>query len=151
MKKRARKRSQKNVSFANADSGMMEIFTNIKMRLISIENKIDGLTTNRSSIEPKEKYAKRFRSNHKDWRNDNFRERTFFKAICADCRKECGVPFKPSQDRPVYCKECFAKRKDGRNATGNKPDRKFRKSSRDHKRITKRVPRKKKPSSRKGK
>jgi len=36
-----------------------------------------------------------------------------FKAICADCGKECEVPFKPSGDRPVYCKECFAKRKGG--------------------------------------
>jgi len=29
------------------------------------------------------------------------------------CNKECEVPFKPSGDRPVYCKECFSKRKGG--------------------------------------
>lgn len=34
------------------------------------------------------------------------------KAICAECNKECEVPFKPSGDRPVYCKDCFSKRKD---------------------------------------
>ena len=34
------------------------------------------------------------------------------KAICAECKKECEVPFKPREDRPVYCKECFSKRKD---------------------------------------
>ena len=34
-----------------------------------------------------------------------------FKATCAECQKECEVPFKPSGDRPVYCKECFSKRK----------------------------------------
>ncbi len=33
------------------------------------------------------------------------------KATCADCNKECEVPFKPREDRPVYCRECFAKRK----------------------------------------
>ena len=33
------------------------------------------------------------------------------RATCADCQKECELPFKPSGDRPVYCKECFAKRK----------------------------------------
>ena len=33
------------------------------------------------------------------------------KAICADCQKECEVPFKPRQDRPVYCRDCFAKHK----------------------------------------
>jgi CxxC-x17-CxxC domain-containing protein len=37
--------------------------------------------------------------------------RVMHKTICADCRKECEVPFKPTGDRPVYCKECFGKRK----------------------------------------
>ena len=40
-------------------------------------------------------------------------QREMFKATCADCKKECEVPFKPSGDRPVYCKECFSKRKGG--------------------------------------
>lgn len=40
------------------------------------------------------------------------RPREMFKAVCADCQKECEVPFRPSGNRPVYCKECFAKRKD---------------------------------------
>ena len=34
--------------------------------------------------------------------------REMHKAVCADCKKECEVPFKPSEDRPVYCRECFA-------------------------------------------
>jgi len=33
-----------------------------------------------------------------------------YKAVCADCGKECEVPFKPHQDRPVYCAGCWAKR-----------------------------------------
>lgn len=40
------------------------------------------------------------------------RERMMYQAVCADCRKNCEVPFKPG-DRPVYCKECFAARKAG--------------------------------------
>ena len=39
------------------------------------------------------------------------RPREMHKAVCADCKKECEVPFRPSGDRPVYCKECFGKRK----------------------------------------
>ena len=39
--------------------------------------------------------------------------REMHKAVCEECKKECQVPFKPSGGRPVYCKECFAKRKDG--------------------------------------
>jgi CxxC-x17-CxxC domain-containing protein len=33
--------------------------------------------------------------------------RTMHKATCADCNQECEVPFKPTQGRPVYCKECY--------------------------------------------
>lgn len=41
----------------------------------------------------------------------NFGQREMHKATCAECGKECEVPFKPVQDRPVYCKDCFMKRK----------------------------------------
>ena len=37
--------------------------------------------------------------------------REMHKCICADCGKECEVPFKPTEGRPVYCRECFAKRR----------------------------------------
>ncbi len=30
-------------------------------------------------------------------------------AVCASCGAECEVPFKPKEDRPVYCSECYAK------------------------------------------
>jgi len=40
------------------------------------------------------------------------RPREMHKATCAECKKECTVPFKPSGDRPVYCKDCFSKRRD---------------------------------------
>ena len=29
-------------------------------------------------------------------------------AICAKCDKEAKIPLTPSDDRPVYCGECFA-------------------------------------------
>ncbi|MBW2991568.1 DNA-directed RNA polymerase [Candidatus Woesearchaeota archaeon] len=35
--------------------------------------------------------------------------RTMHKAVCAECGVECEVPFEPTEGRPVYCKECFAK------------------------------------------
>ena len=41
----------------------------------------------------------------------DFGPRKMHKAVCAECGKECEVPFKPSGDRPVYCKECFRKRR----------------------------------------
>lgn len=38
-------------------------------------------------------------------------QREMFPAVCAECGKETMVPFKPSNDRPVYCRECFNARK----------------------------------------
>ena len=36
--------------------------------------------------------------------------RQMYDAICADCGAETTVPFEPREERPVYCKECYAKR-----------------------------------------
>lgn len=33
--------------------------------------------------------------------------REMHKAVCADCKKETEVPFKPTEGRPVYCRDCF--------------------------------------------
>lgn len=30
-------------------------------------------------------------------------------ATCADCKKATQVPFKPTEGRPVYCRDCFPK------------------------------------------
>jgi len=37
--------------------------------------------------------------------------RPVYAAVCADCKKDCSLPFKPGPDRPVYCKDCFSRRK----------------------------------------
>ena len=37
--------------------------------------------------------------------------REMHKAVCSECKKECEVPFKPTEGKPVYCRECFAKRR----------------------------------------
>ena len=28
--------------------------------------------------------------------------------ICDSCKKSCEVPFKPSSNKPVYCRDCFS-------------------------------------------
>lgn len=33
------------------------------------------------------------------------------KTMCSQCGKETTVPFKPTQGRPVYCRECFQQRR----------------------------------------
>ena len=32
------------------------------------------------------------------------------KAICSKCKKECEVPFKPTEGRDVFCRDCFNNR-----------------------------------------
>ena len=32
-------------------------------------------------------------------------------AVCSECGSECEVPFKPDPHRPVYCRDCWAKRR----------------------------------------
>ncbi|NPV53590.1 MAG: zinc-binding protein [Firmicutes bacterium] len=40
---------------------------------------------------------------------DRNRERVMYSAICAECGCETQVPFQPREDRPVYCRDCYAK------------------------------------------
>lgn len=37
--------------------------------------------------------------------------REMHKAVCDACKQDCEVPFKPIKGKPVYCKECYKKRK----------------------------------------
>lgn len=37
--------------------------------------------------------------------------RQMFTVTCAECGAETTVPFEPKEGRPVYCKECYAKKK----------------------------------------
>jgi len=46
-------------------------------------------------------------NNFKGPRN-NFGPREMHKAVCSKCKKECEVPFKPTEGKPVFCKECYA-------------------------------------------
>lgn len=38
-------------------------------------------------------------------------ERKMFKVTCSECGQEAEVPFEPKGDRPVFCKDCYRKKK----------------------------------------
>jgi CxxC-x17-CxxC domain-containing protein len=62
-----------------------------------------------------ERWRKRVRSDFctatvKELRELTYERKEMTKAVCAECGKECEVPFKPDGSRPVYCRECYAKR-----------------------------------------
>ncbi len=43
--------------------------------------------------------------------NSGGAQRTETRTTCSQCGKETTVPFKPTQGRPVYCRECFQQRR----------------------------------------
>ncbi len=47
--------------------------------------------------------------------------RPMYSVVCYDCKKNTEIPFKPNGDRPVYCKECFGKRRSGNAPKVNEP------------------------------
>ncbi|MBP2636665.1 MAG: CxxC-x17-CxxC domain protein [Firmicutes bacterium] len=40
--------------------------------------------------------------------NNNRPPREMHAVTCSECGKETEVPFRPSGDRPVYCRDCFS-------------------------------------------
>ena len=88
----------------NNEVDMLESINKMQALLIMLDKKVDALMC-RSVSEAKPALNVPARS------NDHNHGRTMHKAICADCKKECSLPFKPSGDRPVYCQDCFSRRK----------------------------------------
>ena len=38
-------------------------------------------------------------------------DREEHEATCSECGQKCTVPFEPKEGRPVFCKECYRKRR----------------------------------------
>lgn len=43
---------------------------------------------------------------------------TMHHAVCDQCGKDCEVPFRPTGDKPVFCNDCFASKKDNGGSRG---------------------------------
>ena len=128
MKKRFKRKS---LSVTPQDEpGVADLINKVQQQLSAMERKLDTLIS-QSSKRPFEKsYSQKpFQRFDRPQRHDRgrggngFRERTYTRVICADCGKECEIPFKPSGDRPVYCKECFSKRRQDSPFKANRDNR----------------------------
>jgi len=119
MKKLFRRKGNEGAPQVEIDvAGLMD---SIQEQLASLERKLDILI---GQSQAKPAFQRFDRHHHDRGRQGNgFRERSYTKVICADCGNECEVPFKPSAGRPVYCNECFAKRKEGGSFKGNYENR----------------------------
>ena len=53
--------------------------------------------------------CRRSRRSQKPEGGDGFQGRQLYGAVCAQCGKDCEVPFEPRDGRPVYCSDCYRK------------------------------------------
>lgn len=44
-------------------------------------------------------------------RRDFGAPREMHDAKCSECGQDCKVPFKPTEGKPVFCRDCYAKRR----------------------------------------
>ena len=59
---------------------------------------------------------KNFKSDNRSRDRRDSRRPSLYDAVCDECGKDCQVPFKPSGEKPVYCSDCFDKK---RNQSGD--------------------------------
>lgn len=107
---------------ASAQTGaeLADLIVRVMQQLTFLDKKLDTLISQsrNTPVQPRSfpapfQYPGRHEQHGQPRQDNNFSQRVLHKAVCADCSKECEVPFKPTGDRPVYCKVCFAKRKEG--------------------------------------
>ena len=65
--------------------------------------------TNEPGRCPECRAARKAKTQNGNQRGGGFarQERQMFPAVCATCGKDTMVPFQPSGEKPVYCRECF--------------------------------------------
>lgn len=86
------------------------LVSKIQQQIVSLEKKVDILIGRPSSSGPSRfSPSGRSRSNDRGRPSSSFRERSLVKAVCADCKQVCELPFKPRGSQPVYCRECYSK------------------------------------------
>ena len=107
MKKRTKSKKSSQATAA-ADQDIAVLLTTLVQKLASFEAKIDTVLSRISSQPPAAPRQQQAPAPAPERRRE---PRPMHKAVCADCGKDCEVPFRPSAGRPVYCKECFAARK----------------------------------------
>lgn len=127
MKKKKSKKKQ--ADFNRVETDIWGLILKLEQHIVSLDRKIEILISRmpgaapeaRPSNWPPHLFDRNGNKQHNQGKDSRPAERVMYKAVCADCKKNCEVPFRPSQDRPVYCKECYAKRRNGRHQAHHRP------------------------------
>lgn len=116
MKKNSRSKGRAGAA-PQLDPYLEGMMTKLTDRLAGLERKIDTVISAVSALrhsggpDPRAAAAAAQNQNLQAKERAARRERVMFEAICADCKVPCEVPFRPSEGRAIYCRECFAKRR----------------------------------------
>jgi CxxC-x17-CxxC domain-containing protein len=126
-KKKASSKS-KSSAVPKVDPYIDGLMSKLLERLVSLENKLDRVLSQSAGAPSGNSHVPKAQSQQQAPHvpqqqpvQQQRRDRVMYEAICADCSKVCEVPFKPSEDRAVYCKECFGRRKSGGNIGNGMP------------------------------
>ncbi len=122
-KKAAKKQVKKKVDVGDLLNEMLARFDAVGEKLDALSSKIAGLSRVVSmENDPGFKTQASLPKKPPIPQDRPPRERRMYKVICAECKKECEVPFKPVEGRAVYCKTCYSARRKN-NAPVKLPDR----------------------------
>lgn len=114
MKKKTKASQEKALKVDPYLEGLM---SKLLERLVGLEKKMDSVLSRLPAEKPGSAVMANAASQAAP--REGRKERQLYEAVCADCHKVCEVPFRPSEDRAVYCKECFSKRKSGNQAAAS--------------------------------
>lgn len=105
-----KKKSPSNIDVA-------EVVTKIQEQLAVLDRKLDAfMTKSLNELAQALAASKPAQVVHVSAPSSNMQSvsrpgRQMYAVVCFECGKDTEIPFKPSGDRPVFCKECFAKRR----------------------------------------
>lgn len=105
-----KKKSQSNVDIA-------DVVTKIQEQLAVLDRKLDSFMTKslnelaQALAASKPAQVVHVPVSTSNPQLNNRSGRPMYAVVCFECGKDTEIPFKPSGDRPVFCKECFAKRR----------------------------------------
>ena len=111
------KKSKSAQTTASSDQDIVVLITTLVQKLVSLEGKIDTILSRTPAhpvAAPQKTPVSMPVPAHPPVVSQPRDPRPMHKAVCADCGKNCEVPFKPSAGRSVYCKECFTARRNNK-------------------------------------
>lgn len=97
------------------------------MKKFNKTNKFEGRDSGRSE---KRDFRRSNDSEKRDFRRDSPEKRfggrdskdsgfQLFQATCDKCGRECDIPFKPTGNKPVYCRSCFRENSSSESRSNN--------------------------------